>query len=128
LNALRDNLSAIAVINEQMDVVGSSHGIEDDQPIPLLSLKETVEPALPVLGKLQEEFLLVTAMHDVPHMTRYVVAICSWHAVVIRLQLSLAISMATCKFGSSRINVKARQNSQVVIPDLIRNPAFFISL
>jgi hypothetical protein len=26
-------------------------------------------------------------------------------------------------FGSSRINVKARQNSQAVIPDLIRNPA-----
>jgi hypothetical protein len=26
------------------------------------------------------------------------------------------------KYGASRINVKARQNSQVVIPDLIRNP------
>jgi hypothetical protein len=73
LNALRDNLSAIAVINEQMDVVGSRHVIEDNQPIPLLSLKEPVEPALPILGKLQEEFLLVTAKGDVPHMTRYVV-------------------------------------------------------
>jgi hypothetical protein len=70
LNALRDNLSAIAVINEPMDVVGSGHVVEDDQPIPLLSLKEPAEPALAVLGKLQEEFLLVTAMGDVPHMTR----------------------------------------------------------
>jgi hypothetical protein len=30
---------------------------------------------------------------DKPHKTRYIVAMCSWHTVNIRLQLSLAISM-----------------------------------
>jgi hypothetical protein len=49
---------------------------------------------LPILGKLREKFLLVAAICDVPQMTRYVVAIGSWYAVVIRLPLSLAISMA----------------------------------
>jgi hypothetical protein len=53
-----------------MNVVGSSYVIEDDKPITLLSLKEPVEPALPILGKLQKRFLLVTTMGDVlvrPH-------------------------------------------------------------
>jgi hypothetical protein len=33
-----------------MDVVGSSHVIEDDNSITLLGLKKPVEPALPILG------------------------------------------------------------------------------
>jgi hypothetical protein len=53
-----------------MNVVGRCHVIEDDNPITLLSLKEPVELALPILGKLQEKFLLVTTMCDVPHMIR----------------------------------------------------------
>ncbi len=66
-------------------------GLVRPQPQPT---SEPVEPALPILGKLQEEFLLMTAMGDVPHMAPHVVAICSWHALVIRLPLSLPISMA----------------------------------
>jgi hypothetical protein len=93
-NALRDNLSAIPVMNEKMDVVGSSHVIEDDNTITFPGLKKPVEPALPILGKLQKKFLLVTTMCEVPHMTRYVVTVCSWHVVEICLLLSLAISMA----------------------------------
>ena len=81
-----------------MDVVGSSHVIEDDNSITLLGLKKPVESALPILGKLQEKFLLVTTMRDVPHMTRYIVTMCSWHAVKARLPLSLAISMANYYF------------------------------
>jgi len=53
----------------------------------LLGLKKPVEPALPVLGKLQEKFFLVTTMLNVPQMTRYIVAMCSWHIVNIRLLL-----------------------------------------
>jgi len=93
LNALRDNLSVIPVMNEVMNAVERCHVLEDDHPIAPLSLKELVEPALPILGKFEEKFLLVTTMCDVPNITRYVVAIGSWHAVETRRPLSLAFSM-----------------------------------
>jgi hypothetical protein len=38
--------------------------------------------------------------------------------------LKESIPRSRAFFGSSQIDVKARQNSQAVIPDFIRNPAF----
>ena len=79
LNAFRDDLTAFFVINEQMDMVGGSCVIEDDNPKPLPGLKEPIEPSLPVSRKLQQEFLLVAAMSYVPHMTGNIVPIRSGH-------------------------------------------------
>jgi hypothetical protein len=56
------------------------HVIENENAIPFLGLKEPVEPPLTILGKLEQEFLLATAMGDVPCMTGYVMPICSCHA------------------------------------------------
>jgi hypothetical protein len=50
----------------------ASHGvypIEDDKPIPLLSIKEPIEPALPILGKYQQSYLLVATMGDARPMS-----------------------------------------------------------
>jgi hypothetical protein len=71
LNALRDDLSTISVMNEEMHAIGRCQVIQDDHPIPLLGLKEPVDPGLAIPGKLQQEFLLVAAMGDVPRMTGY---------------------------------------------------------
>jgi len=53
LNTLREYLSAIPVMNEEMVVVGGGHVIQDDNAITLLGPKEPVEPALTILGKPQ---------------------------------------------------------------------------
>jgi hypothetical protein len=45
--------------------------MRDDHPLPLLGLKEPVGPGLAILGELQQEFLLVATMGDVPRMTGY---------------------------------------------------------
>jgi hypothetical protein len=83
LNALRDDHSAISAMNEEMYVIGSSHAIQDDHPLPLLGLEEPVDPGLAILGKLQQECLLVATMCDVPRVTGYGMPVRSWHALWI---------------------------------------------
>jgi hypothetical protein len=79
LNTLRDDLTAVPVINEKMHVVGSDGVIEDDNPKPLLGFKKSIEPNLPILGKLQQEFLFVTTMRYMLNMAGNVMPARSWH-------------------------------------------------
>jgi hypothetical protein len=85
LNALRDDLFASSVMNERMHVIGSSHAIQDDHPIPLLGLKEPVDPGLATLGKLQQESLLAATMGDVLRMTGYGMPVHPWACSVALL-------------------------------------------
>jgi hypothetical protein len=46
----------------------------------LIGLQEPVDPGLAILGKLQQEFLLVATMGDVPRVTRYEMPVRSGHS------------------------------------------------
>ena len=82
LDTLRDDLTAIPVINEKMYVFGSSGVIEDDNPKALPGLEKPVEPRLPILGKLQQELLFVATVRYMPHMARNVMPARSLHVYI----------------------------------------------
>jgi hypothetical protein len=79
LNGLWDNLAAVCVVDQQMYMIGSSGIVENDGPKPLPGLKKPIQPYLPVFSKLQQKFLFVTTVGDMPNMTWNVIPAGSWH-------------------------------------------------
>ena len=57
------------VHRQQVDVVGGDHEVQDDQAVAHLRLERPMEPQELVLAELEKEFLLVTAMSDMPDVS-----------------------------------------------------------
>lgn len=62
-----------------MDVVGSYNIVQDTEAITRPGFEQPVPPATTVFPELQQEFLLVTAVRDVPDISRQKIAIRSRH-------------------------------------------------
>jgi hypothetical protein len=69
------------VINDQeMNMIGSDSIIQHLKAKSLFRLKEPVVPTLPVLGKLQQEFLFMATMGYMPNLPWYMVPVSSRHS------------------------------------------------
>lgn len=60
-------------------MIGSDGIVENDSSKPLPGLEKPVQPNLPVFGELQQEFLFVTTVGNMPNMAWYVIPAGSWH-------------------------------------------------
>jgi hypothetical protein len=66
------NFTAPAILNEQMNVIGTGDIVEDAWIEALSCLKQPTYPCAPVFGEPQKKFLRVTAVGNVPNMAGYV--------------------------------------------------------
>jgi hypothetical protein len=64
-----------------VNVVGGHHVIEHTQAITLLCLEKPLEITAAVPGKLEQEFLFVAPVRNMPDITRYVMPICPRHLI-----------------------------------------------
>ncbi len=78
LNAFRDGIR-FGVEYQQMDVVGSDNVVEYPQAEAFLGFEEPGMPTTSVLGEFQEEFFLVAAVGDVPHLSGNMMSVRSRH-------------------------------------------------
>ena len=79
LDAVGDDIGTV-VDHQEVDVVRSGGKVQHLQPKPLLGLEKPVMPTPPVLGEFEEEFLLVAAVSNVPHLTRNMTTVSASHS------------------------------------------------
>lgn len=72
----------VAIDHQQMNVVGSDGVVENIQPKTLLRLEQPLQPALAIPYELQEEFLLMATMGNVPDLSRDMMTVGSRHLVL----------------------------------------------
>ncbi len=69
------------VVYEEMNVVRRCTVVQHDKPVTLLCLVQPPEPLLSVPGELQQEFLLMAPVRDVPYQTRFIVPVRPRHTL-----------------------------------------------
>lgn len=69
LHAAR-NLALTAVMRQKMDMIGGDDVIEHTQAIAFPGLKQPLPPALAVSGELEQKFLLMAAVREMPDIAR----------------------------------------------------------
>ncbi|MCU0588508.1 MAG: hypothetical protein MUF52_10160 [Syntrophobacteraceae bacterium] len=79
LKAPGNGVSTFLVMDEEMDVIGSDHIVEDDEAITLPGLEEPSKPVETVLAVFQQEISVVTTMGDVPSVAWHIITVGSWH-------------------------------------------------
>jgi hypothetical protein len=65
---------------EEVNVIRGHHVVEHTQAITLLCLEKPLEITAAVPGKLEQEFLFMAAVRNMPNITRYVMSIRPWHS------------------------------------------------
>lgn len=53
------------ILDQQMNMIGSHNIVEDTQAIAFFCLEQPMNPAAPIVAKLEQKFLLVTTVGDV---------------------------------------------------------------
>jgi len=78
LHCLWDYVFPFIIPFDKMNIVRGYGVVQDGDLKTFLCLKEPLQPSALILRKLQQEFLLVASMRDMPDITRKVVPIRSW--------------------------------------------------
>ncbi len=78
LNASRNAIEFI-IHNQQVNMVRCNHVIENRKAIALPRFKQPLYPALPVPGKPEQKFTLMTAVGDMPYLAGNMMTVRSWH-------------------------------------------------
>ncbi len=79
LNRIGDDISSAVVSDKKVDVIGGHHIVEHTRAVPLVSLENPLQISAAVPGKLEQEFLLMAAVGDMPNIPWKVMPIRPWH-------------------------------------------------
>jgi hypothetical protein len=79
LHGIGDHIPVAIIRDEQVNVIGCDHIIQESQPIPPPGLIKPVQIPMPILRELEKEFPLMASMGDMPDVARNVMSLCSCH-------------------------------------------------
>ena len=70
LHGIGDHVPLPIIHNEQVNMVGCDHVVQNRQTIALLGLIQPLQIPMPILLELEEEFSLMASMSDMPDVAR----------------------------------------------------------
>jgi len=81
LDRVWNDISIADISDQEVNVVRGHHVVEHAQAVTFLCLEKPLEITAAVPGKLEQEFLFVAAMRNMPNTSRNVMSICPRHII-----------------------------------------------